>query len=148
MIDSNAQKLTGEQIVEIAAKNTKVDRPIKEVKEMLTIEFNMPNIWKMREGNTIFICHKSERAGYGYFRALNADTARNFLQNSRVFADAAYKVGFDVLVTQFNDSNLLGLIKMIFRNPVREGMGYAAQKTDNGGFQVIFVLGPQRKHKK
>lgn len=140
--------MSGEQIIEIAAKNTKVDRPIKEVKDMLTIEFNMPNIWKMREGNTIFICHKSKHAGYGYFRALNADTAANFLQNSRVFADAAYKVGFDVLVTQFNDISLLSLFKMNFRNPVREGMGYAAQKTDDGGIQVTLVLGPARGGKK
>ena len=55
MIDSRTQKLSGEQIVEIAAKNTKVDRPLDQVKEMLTIEFNMPNTWKMREGNTIFL---------------------------------------------------------------------------------------------
>jgi hypothetical protein len=148
MVDSKQQKLSGEQIIEIAAENTKVGRPIKEVKEMLTIEFNMPNTWKMREGNTIFICHKSKQAGYGYFRALNADTAQNFLQNSRVFADAAYQVGFDVLVTQFQDSSLLGLFKMISRNPVREGMGYAAQKTDSDGFQVTLVLGPARGGKK
>jgi hypothetical protein len=148
MVDSNTQKLSGEQIVEIAIKNTKIDRPIKEAKEMLTIEFNMPNTWKMREGNTIFLCHKSKQPGYGYFRALNADTAQNFLQNSRVFADAAYKVGFDVLVTQFQDSSLLGLFKMISRNPVREGMGYAAKKIEDGGFQVTLVLGPARGGKK
>lgn len=144
MIDSRTQKLNGEQIIEIAAKNTKVDRPVAQVKEMLTVEFNMPNTWKMREGNTIFLCHKSKQAGYGYFRALNADTAQNFLQNSRVFADAAYKVGFDVLVTQFQDSSLLGLFKMISRNPVREGMGYAAKKTAGDGYQVTLVLGPAR----
>lgn len=140
--------MSGEQIIEVAARNTKVDRPIEQVKEMLTIEFKMPNTWKMREGNTIFICHKTQQAGYGYFRALNADTAQNFLQNSRVFADAAYKVGFDVLVTQFQDSSLLGLFKMISRNPVREGMGYAAKKIEDGGFQVTLVLGPARGGKK
>lgn len=147
MVDSNQQQLTSEQIIEIAAENTKVARPIKEVKEMLTIEFRMPNVWKMRQGNTIFIVHKSKEAGYGYFRALNADTARNFLVNSRVFADAAYKVGFDVLVTQFQDTSLLGVFKAISRDPVREGMGYSAQKTSDDGLQVTLVLGPARKHK-
>ena len=43
MVDSNQQKLTSEQIIEIAAENTKVGRPIKEVKDMLTIEFRLPN---------------------------------------------------------------------------------------------------------
>lgn len=144
MVDSKTQKLTSEQIIEIAARNTKVDRPLDQVKEMLTVEFKMPNTWKMQEGNTIFVCHKTKYPGAGFFRALNADTAVNFLQNSRVFADAAYKVGFDVLVTQFNDTSLLGVFKMISRNPVREGMGYAAQKLKDGGLQVTLVLGPKR----
>ena len=147
MVDSNQQKLTSEQIIEIAAENTKVGRPIKEVKDMLTIEFRMPNVWRMREGNTIFIVHKSKEAGYGFFRALNADSARNFLVNSRVFADAAYKVGFDVVVTQFTDMSLLGIFKVIARDPVRKGMGYSAQKTSDGGLQVTLVLGPAREHK-
>jgi hypothetical protein len=147
MIDSSQQKLTSEQIIEIAAENTNVGRPIDQVKQMLTIEFNMPNIWKMREGNTIFIVHKSKEPGYGFFRALNADTAQNFVQNGRVFADAAYKVGFDVVVTQFSDTSLLGIFKIISRNPVQEGMGYSAQKTKDGGLQVTLVLGPAREHK-
>lgn len=67
MIDSRTQKLSGEQIVEIAARNTKVDRPIEQVKEMLTIEFNMPNTWKMREGNTIFFATRASRLGTDTF---------------------------------------------------------------------------------
>jgi hypothetical protein len=144
MIDSKQQELSGEQIIEIAAQNTGVDRPPEQVKEMLKIEFSMPNTWKMRNGNTIFVVHKSDQPGYGYFRALNADTAPNFLENSRVFADAAYKVGFDVLVTQFQDPSLLNIFKAISRNPVREQMGYGAQRTQGGGFQVTLVLGPAR----
>ena len=147
MIDSSQQELTGEQIIEIAAENTNVDRPMEQVKQMLTIELKMPNIWKMRHGNTIFVVHKSKEPGYGFFRALNADTAQNFVQNGRVFCDAAYKVGFDVVVTQFSDTSLLGIFKIISRNPVQEGMGYAAQKTKDGGMQVTLVLGPAREHK-
>ena len=148
MVDSKQQKLNSQQVIEIAAVNTKVGRPIKQVKEMLTIEWSMPNTWKMQEGNTIFVVHKSKEPGYGFFRALNADTARNFLENSRVFCQAAYKVGFDVVVTQFTDPTILNIFKMISRNPVQEGMGYAAQKTEDGGFQVTLVLGPIRGGKK
>ena len=61
-----------------------------------------------------------------------------------MFADAAYKVGFDVVVTQFSDSSLIGIFKVISRNPVREGMGYAVQKTDDGGYQVTLKLGAAR----
>lgn len=147
LVDSRQKKLTSEQVIEIAAANTKVGRPMKQVKEMLMIEFSMPNIWKMQEGNTIYVVHKTKYPGYGYFRALNADTPQNFLASGRVFAEAAYKVGFDVVVTQFNDSSLLGIFKVISRNPVQEGMGYAAQRTKDGGYQVTLQLGPAREHK-
>jgi hypothetical protein len=40
----------------------------------------MPDTLFLREGNTLFIIHKA-KPGVGWFRALNADTARNFLQN-------------------------------------------------------------------
>jgi hypothetical protein len=147
MVDSNQRKLTSEEIIGIAAANTKVGRPFKEVKDMLTIEFSMPNVWKMQHGNTIFVVHKTKYPGYGYFRSLNADVPRNFLESSRIFAQAAYKVGFDVVVTQFNDTSLLGIFKVISRNPVQEGMGYVAQKTKEGGMQVTLQLGPAREHK-
>ena len=148
MVDSKQKQLTGEQIIEVAAANTKVGRPMKQVKEMLMVEFTMPNVWKMRHGNTIFVVHKTKYPGAGFFRALNADSARNFIENGRVFVDAAYKVGFDTVVTQFNDASLLGIFKVISRNPVNEKMGYAVQKTDDGGYQVTLQLGPQREHKK
>jgi hypothetical protein len=147
MVDSKQKKLTSEEIIEIAAVNTKVGRPLKQVKEMLAVEFSLPNIWKMQQGNTIFIVHKTDNPGYGYFRALNADTAQNFVQNGKIFGDAAYKVGFDVLVTQFKDRKLLGIFNIIVRNRVRDGMAYAAKKTKDGGVQVTLVLGPAREHK-
>jgi hypothetical protein len=144
MIDSKQKKLTSAQIIEVASQNTGVQRPIDQIKQMLTVEFNMTNVWKMRQGNTIFVVHKSNLPGYGWFRALNADTAKNFLENSRVFADSAYKVGFDVVVTNFTDPTILNIFKMISRNPVRDGMGYAVQKAQNG-YRVTLVLGPKRK---
>ena len=143
MVDSNKTKLQPVQIMEIAIKNTKVDRPMKQAKDMLTIEFNMPGTWKMQQGNTIFVCHKSKQPGYGYFRALNADTPRNYIENSKVFMKAAYKVGFDVLVTQFTDPTILNIFKAIGRNKP-EDMGYAVQRTSNNGYQVTLVLGKAR----
>ena len=66
LVDSKQKRLTSEQVIEIAAANTKVGRPMKQVKEMLTIEFSMPNVWKMQEGNTIFVVHKTKYPAYGF----------------------------------------------------------------------------------
>jgi hypothetical protein len=144
VVDSNEKMLTVQEILEIAAEETGVQKPFEEVLQALTVELTMPNIWKTRNGNTLFIVHKTAKPGYGYFRALNADTARNFVENGRQFVDGAYKVGFDILVTQFTDPSVLNVFKIIARNPVREQMGYAAQRTNGGGFQVTLQLGPQR----
>jgi hypothetical protein len=147
VINSKQQMLTVPQVIEIVAKETETKRSVKDVMHMLAIELSMPNIWKCREGNTLFIVHKTTIPGYGYFRALNADTGQNYVANSIKFVDAAYKVGFDVLVTQFSDATLLNIFKIIFRNPPKEQMGYAVQRTNDGGYQVTLQLGPQRSKK-
>jgi hypothetical protein len=145
IVDSKQQMLSDRDIALTAAKETGVNRSDADVMNMLTIEFSLPNTWKMRNGNTIFVVHKSKESGYGYFRALNADTAKNYLENSRVFAQAAYEAGFNFLVTQFEDSSILNIFKAISRNPVREDMGYAVQRTNTGGYQVTLQLGTPRK---
>ena len=111
---------------------------------MLNIELGLPNVWKLQQGNTVFITHRVPQPGWGYFRALNADTAPNFLENSKVFIDAAYKAGFDNLVTQFDDPTILNIFKMISRNPPRPQMGYKVDRTNVGGYQVQVKLGPSR----
>lgn len=141
LVDSKKQVLKPPQIIQNVAEQ----QDIKNVKKMmatLSVEFNMPHVWKCQQGNTLFIVHKSQHPGYGYFRALNADTAPNYLQNSRDFIDAAYKVGFRHLVTQFTDPSLLNLFKIISRNPMREDMGFTSTRTNDGGFQAIVQLGP------
>jgi hypothetical protein len=144
VVDSNQQKLSSMDVIKIAAENTKSKRPLKQVYEMLKIEFSQPKVWKMQEGNTIFIIHRTKVPGHGFFRALNADSPRMFLQNSQVFMRAAYKAGFDVVVTQFEDPTILNIFKIIGRAQPA-GMGYATAKTQNDGYQVVLRLGPSRK---
>ena len=143
VIDSNQKKLNSLAIIKIAAENTKADRPLKQVIELLTVEYSNPKVWKMQQGNTIFIVHRTKIAGKGFFRALNADSPRMLIQNSQVFMRAAYKAGFDVLVTQFTEPSLMNIFRVIGKAQP-EGMGYGMQRTDDNGFQVTLRLGPSR----
>lgn len=143
IVDSKEKMLQINEIIETAAKDTGVNRPIQQVFEMLQVELSMPNIWKCRQGNTLYVVHKSKTPGYGYFRALNADTARNYVENGRAFMVAAYKVGFDVLVTQFEDPTVLNIFKIIGRDKPAD-MGFIVQKTNTGGYQVTLKLGKPR----
>lgn len=144
VVDSTQKKLSSKEIIHIAAENTKANRPLNEIENMLKIEFAMAKTWRMQEGNTIFIIHRTKVPGRGFFRSLNADSPRMFLANSQVFMKAAYDVGFDVVTTQFEDPTILNIFKLIARGKPA-GMGYVAQSCKGGGYQVTLRLGPDRK---
>ena len=142
LVDSKKKELSQEALLMIAAQETKSPHPASTVYAALIKEMNMPGASTVREGNTIFVVHHAE-GRTGIFRALNADTARNYLESSYAFIQAAYKMGFDVLVSDFDDPTIMNIFKAISRNPPQEDMGYRAEKTKSG-FRVTVKLGPKR----
>ena len=142
LVDSKNKQLGEQAILMIAAQETKSPHPASSVYAALVKEMNMTGVSVLREGNTLFIVHVAD-GRVGFFRALNADTARNYLENSYAFIQAAYKMGFDTLVSEFEDPTIMNIFKAISRNPPQEEMGYRAEKTKNG-FRVTVKLGPKR----
>jgi hypothetical protein len=146
LVDSKKKKLGEQAILMIAAQETKSPHPASSVYAAIIKEMNMTGTSIVREGNTLFIIHNAE-GRVGLFRALNADTARNYLENSYAFIQGAYKMGFDTLVSEFEDPTIFNIFKAISRNPPQEGMGYKAERTKNG-FRVTVKLGPKRAERK
>jgi hypothetical protein len=142
LVDSKKKELSREAILMIAAQETKSPYPASTVYAAMVKEMNMPGTSIIRDGNTVFIIHVGE-GRTGIFRALNADTARNYLESSYAFIQAAYKMGFDTLVSEFEDPTIFNIFKAISRNPPQEGMGYRAERTKKG-FRVTVKLGPKR----
>ena len=167
VVDSRQKMLSVNELLDLAAKNTGIKAPINELKKKFLIELAIPKTYKFRNGNTIFMVHPSEeRPHWGIFRALNADTARNYLESSKLFVKDAYDNGYDFLVTQFEDETILNIFKAIGRNPVRENMGYVVHRVKSQntpsqsnlkmqkdsvipalahGYQVTLQLGTPRK---
>jgi hypothetical protein len=142
LVDSKKKELDIEPIIVLAAAETKSDLPVEKVWAAILNELNMENVTLFREGNTLFIVHHVEPRK-GFFRALNADTARNYLENSYLFIQAAQKYGYDVLYSQFDNPTVLNIFKAISRNPPFPGMGYEVQK-DGDDFFVTLRLGKPR----
>jgi len=145
MVDSNQQELPTDQIVKIASENTRSPYEFKQVYLTFVSELGMEGAVIYRFGNTIFIIHRSEsKPEYGMFRALNADTAQNFVENGKKFVDQAVSDGFKGLKTQFSDPSVLNVFKIIGReeqelqNPQ---MGYTVAKTQDNQIQVTLILG-------
>lgn len=147
LVDSQQQELSVEEILDIANWSSPEPYETPRFIAMINAELQMPNTLFIRQGNTLFIIHKAA-PGAGFFRALNADTARNYLQNSMEFIKACYKMGFDTMATQFTDPSLLNIFRFISQNPPIEGMGYQVQRTEDGGFYVTVKTGPKRGEKK
>jgi len=142
LTDSKKKELSVEAVLMIAAQQTKSKYSAEQVYAALVKEMNMEGTSTYREGNTVFLMHHA-KGRVGVFRALNADTARNYLDNSYTFIKDAYDMGFDILVSDFQDPTIMNLFKGISRNPPREGMGYRAERTKDG-FRVTVKLGPTR----
>ena len=142
LVDSKKKQLSQEAILMIAAQETKSPHPASTIYAAMVKEMNMPGTSIVREGNTLFVIHNAE-GRVGVFRALNADTARNYLESSYAFIQGAYKMGFDTLVSEFEDPTIFNIFKAISRNPPQEGMGYKAERTKKG-FRVTVKLGPKR----
>jgi hypothetical protein len=146
LVDSKKKELKDEAVLMIAAQETKSQYPAATVFAALVEEMNQYGTSTYRAGNTIFVMHHA-KGRIGFFRALNADTARNYLENSYEWVQAAYKMGFDIMQTEFEDPTIINVFKAISRNPPQEGMGYKAEKTTKG-YRVTLKLGPKREGEK
>ena len=146
LVDSKKQKLSEDAILMIAGQETKSKYPAATVYAAIVKEMNMEGVTVVREGNTLFIVHHIQ-GRIGMFRAFNADTAKNYLESSYAFIQAAYKMGCDILASEFEDPTIMNIFKAISRNPPQEGMGYKAERTKTG-FRVTVKLGPKRAERK
>lgn len=145
VIDSQQQMLPVGDVLKIAAQNTKSEYPVEFVYATFVKEVQMPGSKFFRYGNTIYVIHGSPREPRkGMFRALNADTAQNFMASGFQFVVDAYKAGFDTIVTQFRDQSLINIFRNVAKNPPNPGMGYNVQMLGNGEYQVALQLGTSR----
>jgi hypothetical protein len=156
LVDSKKRMLDPQEIILEASRQIKSKKysPDQILAGLIT-EANSPDTILMRQGNTLYIIHKGKDRT-ALYRALNADTADNFLENGVMYAKAMYMAGFDVMVTQFEDPILLKIFPFMKKNRTRinkdmDGkptMGYAVQNVEKNGvkeYRVTTVLGPRRE---
>jgi hypothetical protein len=128
-VDSKHQQLSQDEIISIAVQETGSKYNAEQAKASLLAEAYEMRAIMMREGNTIFIVHRSpERPDVAMFRALNADTIPNYLKNSVIFAQAIGMAGFQYLVTDFTEKSLINIFRYIGRNQPFPNMGFNVQK--------------------
>lgn len=145
MIDSKHQQLSSEEIVNIAAQNTGSPHSPEQVQAAIASELRAPETVCIREGNTLFVVHRSEmKPDIAVFRALNADTPENYLKSSVVFTETMKSMGFRAMVTTFYDESLLNIFRYIGKDKPK-GMGYQVSRLQDGALRVVVQLRPSVK---
>lgn len=145
VVDSKEQELTEDQILTIAAQETESEYSPDMVKAFFEKEKKRPGFKSYRYGNTIYSVHPAKSdSSKAMFRALNADTAQNYVESGFKFITDAYNDGFDVLVSEFRDESILNIFRAVSKNPPNPGMGYSTSKLKNGDYRATIKLGNPR----
>ena len=141
LVNSKKQKLDSGQIIGIFLQSTKQPHPPEVMMPAILEELNQPNAKVKQFGNTLFEVHPG-KDGQAFFKALNADTGPNFVDNSKLFCVWAKRVlGLKVLVTEYTDPSLDRLFKLISMNPPMPGMGYQVFRAKDGRTRIGLNLG-------
>lgn len=139
--NSKQVKLNSAGIVADWLQNNSQQHPPQVMLAGILKELSEPTVQTKQIGNTLFevIMGKNDQA---FFKAFNADTGPNFVDNSKQFCVWARRVlNIKTLVTEFSDPSLERLFKIISMNPPIPGMGYQVFHTSNGSIRIALNLG-------
>jgi hypothetical protein len=148
LTDSKQKKLSMQQIIEFAAAKTASEHTKEQVYGSILKELTMPGSLVMQIGNSVFLAHRSQKdPTIAMMRALNADTAQNYLENCEQFAEKAYKeYRIDTIVSEYTDPTLNHIFAYIGRNRP-ENMGYKIDRMADGKtFRAVAKLGKPYGH--
>jgi hypothetical protein len=141
MVDSKQKQLNSADIVMTALKNTRSKLPVQAAFTGIMAELGQPNTDVKIMGNTLFVLHKADN-GQGFFKALNADVPRNFVESSRQYVVyAKQKQGIKVLVTEFEDPAISTLFHAISKKPPMPNMGFQEYKVSPSVNRIVLNLG-------
>lgn len=148
-IDSAKELLTPPHIMMQFAQQYTGEYPLQAVLLGLARELNMDDAESIQFGNTVYITHHSdEEDGTVFMRAMNVDTAANFVDNTENYVVYAYGKGIKVIVTLYDDAAISSVIKAVKRrvdknNPTLD----ATLEFGKDGEQIMatITLLPERK---
>lgn len=106
----------------------------------VTKELTMQSAEHKQIGNTVFIAHYSDDRKEVYMRALNVDTARNYLDNSIEYTKYLAKQGVERMVSDFKGDTVLHIFNAIAKDYIDAGWGMKVVRTDNGGYRAYVVM--------
>lgn len=141
LVDSHERDLNPFEIVVISLKRTSSEYPLQVALPAVMTEIGQPNAKQRKIGNTLFSVLMGKN-GQAFFKAFNADTPANFIENSKEFCFwAKDDLGLNMLVTEFTDPTISKLFHIIAKNPPLPRMGFKEYKMSSGETRIVLNLG-------
>ena len=146
-VNSNEQELSIPEILVYALKEQNVPENMVAPSILALVkEGSMEETDVRNYGNTVFISHFKEKDGVKavFGRALNADTARNYMQNGEEYFRYLLDEKVDYFVSIYNDPRVGIIFKYIQRPEVQARVGGKAtveiKQTKKGVFGATVKL--------
>jgi hypothetical protein len=140
-VDSKKDQLSISEIITQAAYNNPPEG-IPPYAAMLSIiqEGTLPNTEVTQYGNTVFITHFGEDKDLAVGRALNIDTAKNFIVNGEEYFRDLVRGGTKKFVAQFDQKSFTTAFMAFRRKPITTEMQMWIYDTPSGETQVRISL--------
>lgn len=140
-IDSNERQLSIPEVVsQVAATQNTSDLPIQTVLVAFVQEASAPNTDVDLFGNTVFITHYNEEKTKAVGRALNIDTARNFIANGEEYMRTLYERGVRRFSTWFTQPSFAMAFQAFKRKPITTEMDVQIVQGKSGKTGVLIKL--------
>jgi hypothetical protein len=140
-VDSKKDKLSIPEIITQAVYNEPTEG-VPPYAAILSIvkEGSMPNTEVKEYGNTVFITHFSEDRDLAVGRALNIDTAKNFIINGEEYFRDLVRGNTKKFVAQFDQKSFATAFMAFKRKPITTEMKMWIGETPKGQTQVRIAL--------
>jgi len=144
-VNSKQKQLSIPEVITTALKDLRVPQQ-RLAASMLGVvqQGSMENTDTKQFGNTVFISTiKTTDNGVtvAYLRALNADTARNYLENGVEYFKYIIDKGVSYVFMTFAESSVVSVLKAIENPAIQEKVGMKAKvamkKTKNGNYMAV-----------
>lgn len=145
-VDSRKRKLDPKEIIMTFAEDHEKRYPPNITFNSIINELKSKKSQLMQQGNTVFLVSPAKNKT-AVFRALNADTAENYVANTIVFVQAMKDLDYNYLYTEFTDPAILNVLKAAFKShiPKQAGAAYRAYRLKDGkGYTAIISTGNEK----
>lgn len=144
VVDSKKQFVSAPEIImRVAQEFNNTEYPVQNVIASIAEELAMPNTDQVQIGNTVFIGHTGEGKHSSVMegRALNIDTAQNFVRNGLQYL--AYLQNKDIRYyrTDFNAQEYLSAFQFWYNKTKDTDTEVDVVQLDTGGYRAYIYLG-------